>query len=100
MRCVVRTEHTYDVDLAEVELLRQSVSKFPRQISHLVERLHTFLIEPIDNLARAIERLAECANRLLDLGKKERLDVDLRVCSHVKTYGVNRFQQWQRLTRF
>src|SRR5262249_32674359 len=82
---VARAERADDVDLAESKFLTESVSKLARQIRHRIERLDAFLVEPIDDLAHAISRLAEVADFRLQFLKLKRLDVDP---GHRETYGV------------
>src|ERR1700674_310313 len=96
----MRTERTHDVDVAEIELLRQAISKFLRQIGHFIERRHTLLVEPVRELPRPIKWLTEFTRVLLEFVELKRSDVDLCALGHDESYDVARSQQSCRRRQF
>src|SRR2546423_12351294 len=96
----MRTEHTHNVDLAEVELFRQAISEFLRQIGHLIERLDTLLVEPVRNLSGPIKWLPEFTHLLLQLVELKRSDIDSCVSGHDESYGVGACQQSYKARQF
>src|SRR5438045_1344475 len=96
----MRTEHTHDVDLVEVELPRQAISQLLRQIGHFIERLDTLLVEPVCDLPRPIEWFTEFTNLLFEFVELEGPNVDLCVLGHDESYEVARSQQSCRRRQF
>jgi hypothetical protein len=82
----VRSEHAYDVDLAERELICQLRAQLARQIRHLVERVCSLFVKPIRDLSGPVRGLAKFVKLFLKLVKQERFYLDLVGSNHRKAY--------------
>ncbi len=53
-RRIVRSKHSYEVDLAKRKSLRQPFAQRFRQIGHLFDRVDALFVKPVGDLSRAI----------------------------------------------